>query len=804
MSAEDPNPDTFRDAAPDAPIDDKDSEEQGSSKEPRSSKEWLGAIADAEKAFHTYQEKADNIDKLYAELERLASTTRDRQFQLFWANISVLGPSVYSRPPVPVVTPRFRDRRPIPRVASELLERSTIVGFESADIDGVMRLVRDDMLMQSRGQVWLRYEADGKGDAVKEKVCIDHADRRDFLHEAARNWQEVGWVAKRSWLTRKEMRKRFSKPSGAAYQKADYAIRKDAESEADDGKRKAGVWEIWSKTENKVIWVTKGVEVVLDEDEPHLTLEGFFPCPRPAYASMQRRSLIPVPDILFYKDQLEEINELTARIAALSEAVKVRGFYPAGAAELGDAIESAIKKTTDNQVLIGISNWAMIGGGGAKDMIVWLPIDLITTTITNLVVLRKQLIDDVYQITGISDIMRGQTEASETLGAQQLKSQYGSVRIRDRQEELVRFARDVTRISAEIMAENFQPKSLLEMSQMELPSDADIAQQIGQMQAEMAAGQAQLEALQKDIEAAQADPEVQQMAQAAPDKAKQIVAQVQQQIKQLTGQIEGLQQQIEKTQKIVTIDQVMALLREQKLRPFVLDIETDSTIAPDENAAKQRATEFMTAVGGILQQALGLLQQAPEAAPLVAEAIKYTASQYRAGREMEGVIDEFADKMAARASAPKPPDPAHAKAQADAQAAQIKAQQDAQAAQVEHAERLAEAQRVAVEAQNSALEAQTKAQQDELDLRVREQEAMDESAKRQSELAAKQSLADYELTARQQKHEQDLEIGALQIVKLEVEIEGVKAKNTAQIGAAAAKVMDSAAATLPQPGPIPS
>ena len=45
-----------------------------------------------------------------------------------------------------------------------------------------------------------------------------------------------------------------------------------------------------------------------------------------AVSTLQRRSLVPIPDMVFYKDQLEEINEITARIAALTQAVQVRGF----------------------------------------------------------------------------------------------------------------------------------------------------------------------------------------------------------------------------------------------------------------------------------------------------------------------------------------------------------------------------------------------------------------------------------------------------------------------------------------------
>ncbi len=51
------------------------------------------------------------------------------------------------------------------------------------------------------------------------------------------------------------------------------------------------------------------------------------------------------------------------------------------------------------------------------------------------------------------------------------------MRVRDRQDEMVRVARDLTRITCEIMSENFQKDTLLEMSQMDIPTDADIKQQ---------------------------------------------------------------------------------------------------------------------------------------------------------------------------------------------------------------------------------------------------------------------------------------------------------------------------------------
>lgn len=622
------------------------------------SKPWLNLIADAEKALQDWQDRSDKIDKVYADLQRRAAVTSDRQFALFWANIQVLAPSVYSRPPIAVVVPRFRNRDPIARTASEMLERVSNVQFELDDVDSTMRLVRDDLVRIGRGAAWVRYEDKIKKGKKRERLCIEHVDRRDFLHSPARKWQEVDWVARRAWMTKEQMEERFGKKSdGAAYE----TVNRDEKDRVHrDPVEKAGVWEIWSKCEDRVVWVTEGVDEVLDSAEPHLTLDNFFPCPKPAYSTVQPGSLVPVPDFVYYQDQLAEINELTGRISALTGALQVKGFYPGGG-EIGDAVETAMKNVDDSAIMVPVSNWAAFGSGG--DTIIWLPIDQIANVIKICVEIRKQLIDDVYQITGLSDIMRGITNASETLGAQELKSQYGSVRIRDKQDEIVRISRDLTRISSEVMAENFDRKTLMDMSQMDLPTDADIKKQVDELlkQQKKIADDAK-----KQIAAAQKDPEIMAQVQANPEEAQAMLQQLQEQANQ---QIQQLAAQAEKISETVTIDQVFDLLNEQRLRPFILDIETDSTIAPDENAQKQRATEFIGAVGGFLNQAITAVQAVPQTATLMADTLKYVASQFRAGRELDATIDEFAEQMKQMASAPRP----------DANAEAVKAQQQSEA-----------------------------------------------------------------------------------------------------------------------------
>ena len=158
--------------------------------EPKSSKAWINLLEESEKAFEDWNDHCDKIDKQYGNLERLSAFNRDREFSMFWANIEVIKPSIYAKPPTPVVTAKFKDRRPVYQQAAELMERCCVVAFDLANIDDIMLQIRDDVSIAGRGVAWCRYES-GKGKKNgggynsqydHEKVCIDFKHRRDFLH----------------------------------------------------------------------------------------------------------------------------------------------------------------------------------------------------------------------------------------------------------------------------------------------------------------------------------------------------------------------------------------------------------------------------------------------------------------------------------------------------------------------------------------------------------------------------------------------------------------------------------------------
>jgi hypothetical protein len=656
-------------------------------------KPWAELIEDATKTFASWQERCDRAKENYASLKRLSNNNGSKEMQLLFANMEVLKPTIYARKPVPVCKPRFTDRRPVPRAASELVERCLIANFDAERIHDKFLAARDDLVLFGRGVIWPRYQTEGEPQAqtpdtkiaddysdgeFAEYVCYDHINRKDFLHEPARDWSEVGWVARRVWLTPEKGKKRF----GDAWKGVHYV---EAENDTDDKykvEKKAEVWEIWHKGKNVVVWLHPKGEELLDMREPWLDLEGFFPCPRPAYGVCEPESLIPVPEYLFYKDQLDEVNNLTSRIAALTEALKLKGFYSAGSEDIGTAVEKAFQSTEDNAVMIPVPTVVAMGQN-MKDAIVWMPLVDVANTITALIALRKQVIEDIYQISGISDIMRGDTQASETLGAQNLKAQFGSVRVRSRQEEMIRLADDVMLIAGEIMSENFQPQTMLEMSQMDKIVPMQLIQQHEAMKRQMAQ-QAQM---------------AQQQPQQPGQPPMQAPAMPQPQMPQLPPL----------PKDAVAAEEVFGLLRNQRMRPFVLQTASDSTVQPNEDQEKQRRNEFAQAVGNLMVSAGPIVQAAPEAATLVGEMLRFVSGAYRAGRDMEQTIDDFVEKASEKASQPPPPPPPDPKIEAMKMDAQIKQGE----AQVRAQEMQGQMQIKAAEGQARMAELQFKAQHDQ-------------------------------------------------------------------------------------------
>jgi hypothetical protein len=90
-----------------------------------------------------------------------------------------------------------------------------------------------------------------------------------------------------------------------------------------------------------------------------------------------------------------------------------------------------------------------------------------------------------------------------------------------------------------------------------------------------------------------------------------------------------------------------ALLRDNATRAFRVDVETDSTIEPNEQAEKAQTVELLEAVSNMVTSWGPALERAPMLAPMVAAFIKFGVRRFRAGRELETIIDQAMDQIGA-------------------------------------------------------------------------------------------------------------------------------------------------------------
>jgi hypothetical protein len=623
---------------------------------------------------------------------------------------------------------------------------------------------------------------------VRESTPVDYVPWKDFITfpMRARTWEEVTAIGKRCYLSRQQAIKRFGPKIGKAL-----PLRKDKRGDktthntdmAPADQDKCEVFEIWNKEDLTAYWVAQGYEFLCDRKDDPLNLEKFFPTPEPIFANPTNTTLIPVPDYIQYEDQAVQIDELTQRIAMLTKAAKITGVYNAAAKD----IQRMFQESVENE-LIPVDDWAAFAEeGGVAGNISFLPIKDITGLINELVMVREKLIEDMDRLTGINDIMRGTSDARETLGGVRLKSNNTGTRLTARQNDVARLARDTICIMADIMCQHFSPQSLIEasgalyeeglgpddmpdLSAMQppapqaLPIGGQGGGQLGFKPPMPGAPPAPMGLPPPAM--GHNGPPAGPLPGAAPQQPSNVVPftgqprpampgmpppappmpgappQMPGQMPALPGQPPVPPEMMAKMVAIQRILKAIGLLRDERLRGFRVDIEVDSTIFPDQAQDKQDRVEFVASTTKFMSEAAQLGAALPESIPLLVKLLQFGARAYRIGRELEMAIEQFGDEMVGKA-----------KQLAQQQAnkpnpEQIKAQIMQQKGQTDLAVGKIRAQADAAKAQSSIKETQMQDQANQQEQQAETQRTLIEGQQQQQESAAQIRLKEMEVQMR--------------------------------------------------------
>jgi hypothetical protein len=447
---------------------------------------WHLQLEMAERARMTWRDDARMCVQRYkADQESIArKTSAAKRFNIFFSNVETLKGALYGRTAKADVRRRYPDKATQPaRDAALVLERGLMASAQCYDIDKTVEAALHDHLVTGIAEVRVCYEpvikqapaigpdgmpvmgADGQPvtqDVIADqKLYEEYVYWDDYLESPARKAEDVWWKGYRHAMTRDDLRENgFKNPDAIPLNwQPDITGRKDV---PDDLKR-AEVWEIWHKPERERLWIVKGYPTILRTDDDPYGLEEFWPGPDSYRSVDDTDTRVPRPEFLIYKDQADDLDEITARISRLTKALKRRGVYDASVKEL-----KRLANAADNE-FIPVDSYAKLSErGGLQAAFQTEDIGIIAKTLIDLMNQRQMLVQAIYEVTGISDVLRGSTDPNETLGAQNLKAQFGSQRLKKRQRSLQRWIRDIYRIKAEILAEHFEPSVLQEMTGVEV------------------------------------------------------------------------------------------------------------------------------------------------------------------------------------------------------------------------------------------------------------------------------------------------------------------------------------------------
>jgi hypothetical protein len=450
---------------------------------------WIKQLEKASKEEQKWRKKAQKvIDRYRDERDELEVHAR---FNILWANTETLRPALISDTPRPEVRRRYQNPNDVARVAAKITERALEFTLDNQDFTSFGKDVVNDYLLTGRGVSKVRYvptfekkkkrvplkmvedgsemkfmrdgqavdefDVDAEGafvtdqvdELVFEEVQFERVPWKWFRMDPADCWKNVRWVAFGAPMDKDQLIDEFG-TKGSRVQVTD----KSGKSEA--MKDKVIVWEIWDKRTRKQIFIAEDHDELLEENEDPLSLEGFFPMPRPIYAVEDNDTMVPTPEFCLYQDQADELDELTARIFRITKAIKARGAY---AGEEHNLLKNILD--ADDNELVAVEDWiAFADKGGLDGVISWVPVDTFAKVLQILEAERAAKIQQIFELTGVSDIQRGVTDPRETAGAQSLKANFGNRRLLTKQQSVQNHFRDLLRISAELIGEQFDPNTL--------------------------------------------------------------------------------------------------------------------------------------------------------------------------------------------------------------------------------------------------------------------------------------------------------------------------------------------------------
>ena len=635
----------------------------------KAQEKWATA---ADTAWKVFKNDGDNlgagIESLNAAPARVKNFLRTKALNLLWVVVESQLAHIYSQKPKPMLRRRSGRPNPAEDFAAKMLEKCLTVALDDEENDPhrVFKRVTKDMAVGGWGWAEVCYEPemelmrdpipvvledeewrdpagavvpaamvtideenpedgtyqpdppgtedDGEGeeelpDALPERTFLRYVGPHRTLCHNAEVWEEVEWVATCETPTRRELEERWDpetivrvrfhdEPEEGATPTASEGPDDATDMEPQPWDR-AKLWRVFDRVNRNIVWIddrsfermrrgrsedsafTQGVEdpqpgnMIVEIEDDELGLTGFFPFPEPLGTVMTSRSVIPTPEFMQFEAVFMMIQETVIQYFFLIRAIMVKGLVAGGKKKLvEDMLNSApwvqvFAATDAGPQAVNIDQWLH-----------WFPVENVVNAANNIQNIIGALERLMYEIAGSPDTMRGVAHHRASPTVERQKATIGSGRLAMKKDMVEQFARSVLRMMTEVMSNHFELSTLEEMSGMvSRPRDA-IKKDLAQTQQELD----QLRQQAKQAQEQDAEPEE------IPDPAP-------------------VAERLAKLKREPSREAVMDVLRKRWRRHFAVDIETDSTLLPDQQMEREQRMQMLES----LTRALGALSQLAEA-----------------------------------------------------------------------------------------------------------------------------------------------------------------------------------------------
>lgn len=476
-----------------------------SARKPHSAEWYRTQINHAVKTKKDWYEFCKIIDEEWhasneIEISPTSGALQEQKSHIFWANTQLEAPALYSRIPEVISKVLWGQDNNAATVASRLLENTTrfyteerssydkalsncvaeaqisaqaVARIRMQETKGKIKVRRDVILAEALGFVHLdgspvpedvKLEGDNgeyyyyaeEKQTVNRDLLFEFVPREHFHCTLTDDWNKVWWVAFDYFLPKHEIEKLYKKEVA---DKALYdfdpngkKINKDVAGAPDV---RALVREVWCKVSKKVIILVSGYEENVKVIDDPYGLKEFFPCAEPMFFNKPDCKGIPTPLYTYYRPHVRSLDKLMMQRYELCEALEVSGICD----ETFTETLNNIKRLGNLKLYpVNMARYKEVGGLKGIMEIVFIP--QIADTIQTLLNAEQSIKNTIYEISGLSDLVRGISDPNDTATAQQIKSNFATQRLGYRQAAVQKLAKELAILGAELICNHWDDDTI--------------------------------------------------------------------------------------------------------------------------------------------------------------------------------------------------------------------------------------------------------------------------------------------------------------------------------------------------------